>query len=137
MIFFGLSRSHCSRIDRNSNFIAQDFFHFPGVIHNGDTLNMLKNLRFHRGILKNFKFCPYWKKFLIYFVLKVQKWSKFKNVSRKHSRILQSMKTIYQGLQKYSKKGRFVILFSDVRKNLFYDKSCVFSKKSTWHRCVV
>ena len=41
---------------------------------------------------------------------------------------------MYQGLQKYSQKGRFVILFSDVTKNLFYDKRCVFSKKLTWRK---
>ena len=56
----------------------------------------------------------------------MEKWIDFKNIGVKHSRILQSIKNIYQGLQKYSQKGRFVILFSDVTKNLFYDKSCVF-----------
>ena len=31
---------HCSGINRNSSFIFQDFFHFPMLIHNGDTLNI-------------------------------------------------------------------------------------------------
>ena len=39
--------THCLRIDRNSNFIYWDFFHFTSVIHNGDNLNMKENLRFH------------------------------------------------------------------------------------------
>jgi hypothetical protein len=38
------------------------------------------------------------------------------------------MKHIYQGLQKYSKKGRFVILFSDVRIFLFMIKVVFFNK---------
>jgi hypothetical protein len=51
--------------------------------------------------------------------------------------ILQDLKILFQDLQKYDQKGHFVILFSDVTKNLFYDKRCVFSKESTWHRCLV
>jgi hypothetical protein len=50
---------------------------------------------------------------------------------------LQDLKKIFQDSQKYDQKGHFVILFSDVTKNLFCDKRCVFSKESTWHRCLV
>ena len=45
--------------------------------------------------------------------------------------ILQDLTMLLQDVQKYGQKGHFVILFSDVTKNLFYGKSCVFSKKST------
>ena len=48
--------------------------------------------------------------------------------------ILQDLKKIFQDSQKYDQIGHFVILFSDVTKNLFYDKRCVSSKESTWHR---
>ena len=51
--------------------------------------------------------------------------------------ILQDLKILFQDAQKYGQKGHFVILFSDVTKNLFYGKRCVFSKESTWHRCPV
>ena len=51
--------------------------------------------------------------------------------------ILQDLKKIFQDSRKYDQKGHFVILFSDVTKNIFYSKICVFSKESTWHRCVV
>ena len=44
---------------------------------------------------------------------------------------------MFQDSKKYSQKGLLEILFSDVRKNLFYGKSCVFSKASTWYRCRV
>ena len=39
------------------------------LIHNGDTLNMLKNLKFHGRFLKNSKFCTYWKNFSEFHVL--------------------------------------------------------------------
>ena len=45
--------------------------------------------------------------------------------------ILQDLKILFQNSRKYGQKGHFVILFSDVTKNLFYGKSCIFSKKST------
>ena len=48
--------------------------------------------------------------------------------------ILQDLKILFQDLRKYDQKGHFVILFSDVTKNLFYDKRCVFSKESTWRK---
>ena len=32
--------THCSRVTRYPSFIAQDFFHFSTLIHNGDNLNM-------------------------------------------------------------------------------------------------
>ena len=57
----------------------------------------------------------------------MEKWIDFKNNRCKHVRILQDLRESFQYSQKYSPKGRFVILFSDVRKKLFYDKSCVFS----------
>ena len=50
--------------------------------------------------------------------------------SIKYSRILWNLKQILQYSQKHSPKGHMVKLFSDVTKNLFYDKSCVFSKNS-------
>ena len=54
--------------------------------------------------------------------------------SIKYSRILWNLKQILQYSQKHSPKGHMVKLFSDVTKNLFYGKRCVFSKESTWHR---
>ena len=47
------------------------------------------------------------------------------------------LKKMFQGSQKYSQKGLLEILFSDVRKKIFYGKSCVFSKEKKWHRCGV
>ena len=61
----------------------------------------------------------------------MQKWSNFMKESIKYSRILWNLKQILQYSQKHSPKGHMVKLFSDVTKNLFYDESCVFSKKST------
>jgi hypothetical protein len=40
--------------------------------------------------------------------------------------ILQDLKILFQDSRKYDQKGHFVILFSDVTKNLFYDKRWVF-----------
>ena len=37
---FWIQWTHCSRMDRYSSFIAQDFFHFSSLINNGDNLNM-------------------------------------------------------------------------------------------------
>ena len=45
--------------------------------------------------------------------------------------ILQDLKILFQDSRKYGQKGHFVILFSDVTKNLFYGKRCVFSQEST------
>ena len=59
----------------------------------------------------------------------------FKNKEVNYKRTLQDLKEILQDLQNYSQKGLLVTLLIDVKKNLFYDKSCVFSKGSTWHRC--
>ena len=42
--------------------------------------------------------------------------------------ILQDLKILFQDSRKYGQKGHFVILFSDVTKNLFYGKRCVFYK---------
>ena len=64
----------------------------------------------------------------------MQKWIDFKNKRSKYNRILQGLKRIIQGLRKYGQKGRLVKLLFDVIKNLFYDKSWLFSKESTWHR---
>ena len=58
----------------------------------------------------------------------------FKKKYVKYIRILQDLKKILQDSQNYSQKGLLVTLLIDVKKNLFYDKSCVFSKGSTWHR---
>ena len=51
--------THCSRITRNSNFIAQGFCHFPMLIHNGDNLSMYENLRFDGEFLRKVKICTY------------------------------------------------------------------------------
>ena len=67
----------------------------------------------------------------------MQKRIDFKNKICKYIMILQDLKKIFQKLRNYSKKGLLVTLLHLVTKNLFYDKSCVFSKESTWHRCVV
>ena len=58
----------------------------------------------------------------------------FKNKEVKYIRILQDLKKILQDLKNCSQKGLLVTLLIDVKKNLFYDKSCVFSKESTCHR---
>ena len=58
----------------------------------------------------------------------------FKKNDVKYIRILQDLKKILQDLQNYSQKGLLVTLLIGDLKNLFYDKSCVFSKGSTWHR---
>ena len=58
----------------------------------------------------------------------------FKKKDVKYIRILQDLKKILQDSQNYGQKGLLVTLLIDVKKNLFYDKSCVFSKGSTWHR---
>ena len=52
----------------------------------------------------------------------------FKKKDVKYIRILQGLKKILQDSQNYSQKGLLVTLLIDVKKNLFYDKSCVFSK---------
>ena len=57
----------------------------------------------------------------------MEKWIDFKNDRCKYVRIIQDLRKPLHHSQKYGQKGRFVILFSDVRKILFYDKSCVFS----------
>ena len=67
----------------------------------------------------------------------MQKRSDFKNKRCKYIMILQDLKKIIQKLQNYSKKGLLVTLLHLVTQNLSYDKSCVFPKGSTWHRCVV
>ena len=58
----------------------------------------------------------------------------FKNKEINYKRTLQDLKEILQDLQNYSQKGLLVTLLIDVKKNLYYDESCVFSKGSTWHR---
>ena len=47
--------THCSRINRNGNFISWDFFHISSFIHNEDNLDMQENLRFHGEFLRNLK----------------------------------------------------------------------------------
>ena len=58
----------------------------------------------------------------------------FKKKDVKYIRMLQDLKKIFQDLQNYSQKGLLATLLINVKKNLFYDKSCVFSQGSTWHR---
>jgi hypothetical protein len=64
----------------------------------------------------------------------MQKWIDFKKKRSKYNRILQDLKKIIQSLQKYGQKGHLVKSLFDVIKKLFYDKSWLFSKESTWHR---
>ena len=59
----------------------------------------------------------------------MQKWCNFKKVSIKYSRILCNLKKIFQYSQKYSPKGHFVKLLSDVTKNLSYDENCLLQKE--------
>ena len=58
----------------------------------------------------------------------------FKKKDVKYIRMLQDLKKILQDSQNYSQKGLLATLLINVKKNLFYDKSCVFSKGLTWHR---
>ena len=58
----------------------------------------------------------------------------FKKKDVKYIRMLQDLKKILQDLQNYSQKGLLATLLINVKKNLFYDKSCVFSNGWTWHR---
>ena len=58
----------------------------------------------------------------------------FKKKEVKYIRILQDLKKILQDSQNYSQKGLLATLLINVKKNLFYDKSCVFLQGSTWHR---
>ena len=58
----------------------------------------------------------------------------FKKKDVKYIRMLQDLKKVLQDLQNYSQKGLLATLLINVKKNLFYDKSCVFSQGSTWHR---
>ena len=55
----------------------------------------------------------------------------FKKKDVKYSRILQDLKKILQDSQNYSQKGLVATLLINVKKNLFYDKNCVFSQGST------
>jgi hypothetical protein len=57
MEIINFSISYCSRITRYPSFIAQDFFHFSTLIHNGHNLNMKENLMFHGEFLKKVKIC--------------------------------------------------------------------------------
>ena len=54
-------------------------------------------------------------------IINIKKQIDFKNNRCKYVRILQSLRKSFQYSQKYGQKGCFSILFSDVRKNLFYD----------------
>ena len=60
---------HCSRVTRYNSFISQDLFHFPMLIHDGDTLNSPLNLKINGRILKNSNFFTYWKIFSEIYVL--------------------------------------------------------------------
>ena len=52
----------------------------------------------------------------------------FKNKEVNYKWILQDLKRILQDLQNYSQKGLLVTLLIDVKKYIYYDKSCVFLK---------
>ena len=67
-------------------------------------------------------------------IVNIQKWIDFKNKRNKYIRILQDLKRQVKGFQKYDQKGVLAKSLFDVIKNLFYDKSWLFSKESTWHR---
>ena len=58
----------------------------------------------------------------------------FKKKDVKYIIIFQDLKRILQDSQNYSQKGLLATLLINVKKNLFYDKSWVFSQGSTWHR---
>ena len=123
--------SHCSRITRYINFIALDIFHLPTFKYDVDNLNWLKKPNSHGEFLRKSKIFKKGKFFIEFCIINMQKWSNFMKESIKYSRILWNLKQILQYSQKHSPKGHMVKLFSDVTKNLFYDKSCVFSKNST------
>ena len=123
--------SHCSRITRYINFIALDIFHLPTFKYDVDNLNWLKKPNSHGEFLRKSKIFKKGKNFIEFCIINMQKWSNFMKESIKYSRILWNLKQILQYSQKHSPKGHMVKLFSDVTKNLFYDKSCVFSKNST------
>ena len=122
---------HCSRITRYINFIALDIFHLPTFKYDVDNLNWLKKPNSHGEFLRKSKIFKKGKFFIEFCIINMQKWSNFMKESIKYSRILWNLKQILQYSQKHSPKGHMVKLFSDVTKNLFYDKSCVFSKNST------
>ena len=126
-----LTCSHCSRITRYINFIALDIFHLPTFKYDVDNLNWLKKPNSHGEFLRKSKIFKKGKFFIEFCIINMQKWSNFMKESIKYSRILWNLKQILQYSQKHSPKGHMVKLFSDVTKNLFYDKSCVFSKNST------
>ena len=130
-LFINLSFSHCSRITRYINFIALDIFHLPTFKYDVDNLNWLKKPNSHGEFLRKSKIFKKGNFFIEFCIINMQKWSNFMKESIKYSRILWNLKQILQYSQKHSPKGHMVKLFSDVTKNLFYDKSCVFSKNST------
>ena len=123
--------THCSRINCYINFIALDIFHLPTFKYDVDNLNWLKKPNSHGEFLRKSKIFKKGKFFIEFCIINMQKWSNFMKESIKYSRILWNLKQILQYSQKHSPKGHMVKLFSDVTKNLFYDKSCVFSKNST------
>ena len=127
----GIETPHCSRITRYINFIALDIFHLPTFKYDVDNLNWLKKPNSHREFLRKSKIFKKGNFFIEFCIINMQKWSNFMKESIKYSRILWNLKQILQYSQKHSPKGHMVKLFSDVTKNLFYDKSCVFSKNST------
>ena len=94
------SRTPCSRINRNANFISQDFFHFSSFILDGDNLNMLKRLRFHGEFLENFQICIKWKKILMFLLISMQYCGKLKNKGVKSMWILKDLRKLVQGFPK-------------------------------------
>ena len=84
--------------------------------------------------MRKVKICKKENIFAEFYIINMQKWIDFKNRRYKYSRILQDLKQNFQDSRKYSQKGLLVTLLFDVIKNLFYDKSCIFSKELTWYR---
>ena len=82
---------------------------------------MCENLKLHKEFLRKLK-----KNFFEFCIMNMGNWIDFKNNRCKCVRILKDLKKLFQYSQKYGQKDRFVTLFSDVRKKLFYDKNCVF-----------
>ena len=58
----------------------------------------------------------------------MEKWIDFKNNRCKYVRIIQDLRKPLHYSQKYGQKGRFVILFSNVRKIYFMVKVVFFHK---------
>ena len=89
---------------------------------------------FHGEFLKKIKICEYWKFFHEFCVIHMQQIIVFNNKRCKWNMILQNLKTSFQNSGKYDQKGHFESWAHIGSRNLFYDKSCIFSKELIWHR---